>query len=164
MVSIYTKPLPQIILTDFDAECDQVLFSVKNLQIIDDVSIKQSQDPSNQICKIEIVQSGVGTNYEENRQNISDEKQSSDVCDDKNKSENKENKTAPTNLLKKESLNTKKKMQQKSDKQKLRKETENTKRKAPTKTMKKSKSVIFTSTDLDDFSHSKAQDKEILIK
>ena len=60
--------------------------------------------------------------------------------------------------------NTNNKIQQKSEKQKMRKDMENTKRKAVTKTMKKSKSVIFTSTDLDDFSHSKAQDKEILIK
>ena len=55
--------------------------------------------------------------------------------------------------------NTNNKIQQKSEKQKMRKDMENTKRKAVTKTMKKSKSVI-----LDDFSHSKAQDKEILIK
>ena len=60
--------------------------------------------------------------------------------------------------------NRKNKIQQKSEKQKMRKDMENTKRKAVTKTMKKSKSVIFTSTDLEDFSHSKAQDKEILIK
>ena len=70
-----------------------------------------------------------------------------------------------TNILSRNQVkNSKNKIQQKSDKQKYRKETENTKRKAPTKTMKKSKNVIFTSTDLDDFSHSKAQDKEILIK
>ena len=58
MVSIYTKPLPQIILTDFDAECDQVLFSVKKTQNMDHVSVKQSQKPSYKICKIEIVLPG----------------------------------------------------------------------------------------------------------
>ena len=82
MVPIYIQPLPQIILTDFDTECDQVLFSVKQNQNIDDVSIKQSQELSDKICKLEIVLPGVETNYEENRQNISDEKPSSDVCDD----------------------------------------------------------------------------------
>ena len=103
MVPIYTQPLPQIILTDFDAECEQVLFSMKKTSNIDHVSVKQSQKPSNKICKIEIGLPGVGTNYGENRQNISYEKPSSDVCDDKNKNENKENKTAPTNFGKKES-------------------------------------------------------------
>ena len=85
MVFIYIQPLPQIILTDFDTECDQVLFSVKKTQNMDHVSVKQSQKPSNKICKIEIVLPGVGTNYGENRQNISDEKQSYNVCDDKKK-------------------------------------------------------------------------------
>ena len=145
MVPIYIQLLPQIILTDFDTECEQVLFSVK--QNIDDVSIKQSQNISDKIGKLEIVLPGVGNNYNENRQIISDEKQSSDVCNDKNKIENDENKTAPTNLIKKISSNTKNKIKQTSDKHKVRKETENTKRKAATKTMKKSKGLIFTSTD-----------------
>ena len=100
MVPIYIQLLPQIILTDFDTECDQVLFSVKQNQNIDDVSIKQSQELSDKICKLEIVLPVVGTNYEEN---ISDEKPSSDVCDDTNKNENKENKRAPTNFGKKAS-------------------------------------------------------------
>ena len=57
----------------------------------------------------------------------------------------------PVNLVK----NTKNKLQQKSEKQKPRKEMENAKRKAANKTMKRSKSVIFTNTDLDDFNPSK---------
>ena len=50
-------------------------------------------------------------------------------------------------------VNTKNKIHKKSVKQKMRKDMENMKRKAATKTMKRSRSVIFTSTDLDDFNH-----------
>ena len=67
MVSIHIQPLPQIILTDFDTECDQVLFLVGKTQNIDNVSVKQSQKSSDKIYKIEIVLPGVGTSYEENR-------------------------------------------------------------------------------------------------
>ena len=53
MVPIYMQPLPQITLTDFDTECDQVLFSVKQTLNIDDVIIKPSQKLSDKIYNLE---------------------------------------------------------------------------------------------------------------